>query len=230
MTVMSLRYDDVRVTTDPARDTALWLADVIGGAVASRGIARIAVSGGSTAPALFRSLSATGIDFERVEVWQVDERVAPDGDRDRNLGQLLEHPWMIHAMPVTDRDLAAAARSYAAALPDRFDVVHLGVGSDGHTASWPPGRDLAVLGEAESDVIVVPEFHGHDRLTITTSVVERARRRLVLVVGESKADVVRAWLDGGVDDPVDIPAARIPGHDTTIFLDRPAASQLARPI
>jgi 6-phosphogluconolactonase/glucosamine-6-phosphate isomerase/deaminase len=223
---MSPIYDDVRVSADPADDAAAWLAEVITGAVASRGIARIAVSGGSTAPELFRALFATGIDLERVEVWQVDERVAPDGDPDRNLGQLLVYPWTIHAMPVTDVDLATAARSYAAALPDRFDAVHLGVGSDGHTASWPPGRELGIVGEGESDVIVVTDFHGHDRLTITPSVVERARRRLVLVVGASKADVVRRWL-AGADD---LPASMIPSRDTTIFLDRPAASRLDPPI
>lgn len=225
MTVMSRSYD-VRISADPAGDAAAWLADTTGTAIAVRGMARIAVSGGSTAPDLFHAFSDAGLDLERVEVWQVDERVAPEGDPDRNLRQLIAYPWTIHAMPVTDVDLAAAARSYAATLPDRFDVVHLGIGSDGHTASWPPGRDLSVVGEGESAVIVVTDFHGRDRLTITPSVVDRARQRLVLAAGESKADVVWRWLDEGAD----IPAARIPGRETTVFLDHPAASRLDPPI
>ena len=75
----------------------------------------------------------------RIDVWQVDERVAPDGHPDRNANQLAGFPGRHHLMPVTAADLAAARRRYAAGLPDRFDVVHLGIGADGHTASWPPG-------------------------------------------------------------------------------------------
>jgi 6-phosphogluconolactonase/glucosamine-6-phosphate isomerase/deaminase len=223
---MSPRYD-VRVSADPAGDAAEWLAAAIGVAVARRSVARIAVSGGSTAPVLFSALSATPIDFERIEVWQVDERVAPDGDAVRNLGQLLTHPWTIHAMPVTDSDLAGAARAYESGLPERFDAVHLGVGSDGHTASWPPGRDVSLGDETGRDVpgrdvVVVRDFHGNDRLTITPPVVARARHRLVLVTGADKAAVVRRWTDG---DP-GLPATLIPVDATTVFLDPPAAADL----
>lgn len=217
--VMNPSYD-LHVVDDPAVEAAGWLAATIAGAVEARGVARIAVSGGSTAPSLFGALSSVVADLERVEVWQVDERVAPDGDPDRNLGQLLPYPWSIHAMPVTEPALGGAARAYASGLPERFDVVHLGVGSDGHTASWPPGRDLAW--RSQRDVIVVRKFRGRDRLTVTPPVVVRARRRLVLVTGSEKAGVVRAWLDG---DP-GLPASLIPPDDTTVFLDPAAASLL----
>ena len=229
---MSTRYDDVRVSADAAGDAAEWLAVTIGVAVARRGVAHIAVSGGSTAPVLFAALSATSLDFERIDVWQVDERVAPDGDAARNLGQLLAHPWTIHAMPVTERDLDAAASAYASGLPERFDVVHLGVGSDGHTASWPPCRDVSLVdGPGHDvpgpdvpgrDVVVVWGFHGNNRLTITPRVVARAHHRLVLVTGADKAAVIRRWIDG---DP-GLPATLIPAADTTVFLDPLAAADL----
>jgi 6-phosphogluconolactonase/glucosamine-6-phosphate isomerase/deaminase len=213
---------DVRVGADPAQAAADQLASAIADAVAARGVARIAVSGGSTSPALFTRLSATGADLARVDVWQVDERVVPDGDPDRNAAQLAGLPWTVHEMPVTADDLAAAAARYARGLPDRFDVVHLGIGPDGHTASWPPGDP--VLGCPDDErVAIVAAFRGHDRMTITPPVVRRAGRRLVLVTGASKADVVRSWLVDGAD----LPAAAIPPEGTTIHLDEEAAVGLA---
>jgi len=218
---MSEQHPEVTISADPAQAAAEQLASSVDAAIAERGVARIAVSGGSTSPALFARLAASGADLGRVEVWQVDERIVPDGDPDRNLVQLGGLTWTIHPMPVTDDDLVGAAARYAAGLPPRLDVVHLGVGPDGHTASWPPGDP--VLGSPDDErVALVAAFRGHDRMTITPPVVRAAGRRLVLVTGASKAEIVRRWLVDGED----LPAARIPAGDTTIHLDPAAAAQL----
>jgi 6-phosphogluconolactonase/glucosamine-6-phosphate isomerase/deaminase len=187
----------IRVSGDPARAAARWVSRRVGDAVRRRGSATLAVSGGSTAPAM---IAALDLPWERVEVWQVDERVAPDGHAARNADQLggLECP--VHLMPVTAPDLRAAARRYAARLPDRFDVVHLGVGDDGHTASWPPGEPGVAV--SERPVELTGEFNGWPRMTLTAGVVNAARARLVLAAGESKRAPLNRWLAGDRRLPV----------------------------
>jgi 6-phosphogluconolactonase/glucosamine-6-phosphate isomerase/deaminase len=134
---------EIRVAADAAAaatDAAEWLAGQLRNAVRRRGAASLALSGGSTPGVMLTVLASLDVPWRKVGVWQVDERVAPDGDPARNarlLAQLDGTGARVRAMSVTARDLAAAARRYAAQLPDRFDVVHLGLGDDGHTASWP---------------------------------------------------------------------------------------------
>jgi 6-phosphogluconolactonase/glucosamine-6-phosphate isomerase/deaminase len=226
---MSSRFPELHVSSDPASAAAEWLLQAIDAALSQADVARLALSGGSTAPALFRGLTAAGGALDRVEAWQVDERVAPDGDSARNVGQLRPLAWRVEAMPVTDPDLETAARRYASTLPASFDVVHLGVGDDGHTASWPPGdARFAVDASGDrvatdiDDVVLVRGFRGHDRMTITPPVVDRARRRVVLATGAAKAPIIRRWMEG---DP-SLPATRIPPSGTAVFLDEAAASEL----
>ena len=152
-------------------------------------------------------------------MWQVDERIAPDGDPARNAGQLAELPCRVRLMPVTSPDLRAAARRYGASLPERFDVVHLGLGSDGHTASWPPGD--AVIDSARA-CEVTGEFNGLRRMTITPPVVNAARSRLVLTFGSSKATMVARWM---LRDP-SLPVDRVRRSGTWTFLDPAAAADL----
>ena len=130
-----------------ARAFAGWFTVIARQAMGKRGVCSLAMSGGSTAAELFEALIETEVFWGRVELYQVDERVAPDEDAARNATALV-HDFAeqvgipesrVHLMDVTASDLAAAAARYAAALPKRFDVVHLGLGADGHTASWPPG-------------------------------------------------------------------------------------------
>lgn len=208
---------DVRVSDEPAAPAATWIANRLRSAVRRRGAASLALSGGSTAPALISALVAHAVDWSAVTVWQVDERVVPDGDSARNAGQLGDLPCRVVPMPVTAADLRAAARRYAAGLPERFDVVHLGLGDDGHTASWPPGRSEVVA--SERPVELVPAFNGHDRMTLTGRVVNASRARLVFTVGASKRPMVERWLLG--DRSLPISSVRRTG--TVLFVDAAAA-------
>lgn len=211
---------DIRVGPEPSERAALWIARRLRDAVRRRGSAALAMSGGSTARPMIDALASTDVPWSDVGVWQVDERVAPDGDGARNAGQLdalAALPCQVRLMPVTAGDLRAAARRYGAALPERFDVVHLGLGDDGHTASWPPGRD-DISGSARP-VELVDSFNGLPRMTITRSVVNGARSRVVLAIGAKKAPMVERWF---LRDP-DLPITSVRRADTWVFLDEAAA-------
>ena len=110
------------------------------------------------------ALARADLPWDRVGVWQVDERVAPDGDPDRNANQLNGFPGRHHPMPVTAADLDRAATRYAKTLPERFDVVHLGMGPDGHTASWPPSDPVI---DSERPVALSRPYQGRVRMTLT---------------------------------------------------------------
>lgn len=209
----------LHVGDDATSACAEAIARHLGDAVADRGRATLAVSGGSTAPPLFAALAACAVDWSRVEVWQVDERVAPDGDPDRNATQLSALPARCHLMPVTASDLSAAAADYASSLPDRFDVVHLGMGPDGHTASWPPGDP--VIDDA-SPVGLSLLYQGRIRMTLTPRVVNAAAHRCVFLLGADKAEALADWVTGDGD----VPIARVASSDTVVFTD-PAAAALA---
>ena len=187
----------IRVSGDPAGEAARWVARRARDAVRRRGSATLALSGGSTAPAM---IAALDLPWKQVAVWQVDERIAPDGHAARNAIQLDRLACPVHRMPVTATDLRAAARHYAARLPERFDVVHLGVGDDGHTASWPP--DQPAVAVSDRPVELTGEFNGWPRMTLTAGVVNAARARVVLAVGEQKRAPLHAWLTGDRTLPV----------------------------
>ncbi len=194
---------------------AIWVADRLWAAVAERGEGHLAVSGGMTPLAMFGALAALPLPWPQVHVWQVDERVAPDGDQDRNAGQLdtlRDVGAVIHLMDVTNPSLPVAAASYAAALPDRFDVIHLGLGDDGHTASWPPRDPVDNLTER---VAVVGPFKDRVRLTLTPPVVNNARHVMFLVAGATKVPMLARLLRG---DPK-IPATVVRRTGTTILTD-----------
>jgi 6-phosphogluconolactonase/glucosamine-6-phosphate isomerase/deaminase len=238
-----VRFMDVRVSTDPARDAAQCIVDRLRTAIDESGAAALAVSGGSTAPRLFAAMTSIGdredardrpgVAWHDVDVWQVDERIAPDGDPDRNATQLEALPARTHPMPVTESNTLLAAREYASTLPARFDVVHLGVGDDGHTASWPPrphpDTDTA-LTTAER-VFTIGEFNGRSRMTLGRDVVNAAHLRVVLVTGAGKAHPVARWVHGVHEhgtswiDPT-LPIAAVEPVDTVVCLDPGAAAEL----
>jgi 6-phosphogluconolactonase/glucosamine-6-phosphate isomerase/deaminase len=219
---------DIEVVDSPgdaAARAASWMVDQLVADVAARGGARVALSGGATPALMFDALSAASVDWAHVEVFQVDERLAPDGDRDRNATLLAAHlrPAVapkVHLMAVTDSDLAAAASRYGelvTVLP--LDVVHLGLGDDGHTASWPPGDPVI---DAPGAVAVSAAYQGRRRMTLTPTVVNAARWRLFLVTGAGKADAVARLVVG---DP-SLPASRVSAASTLLICDREAARRL----
>lgn len=214
---------DVVISDSPAADAAVAIARQLALARNRAGEASLAVSGGSTAPALLDHL-ATESRLDGVKIFQVDERIAPDGDDDRNARQLSGLKSHAVLMEVDVDDLAAAVSRYADALPDRVDVVHLGLGSDGHTASWPPAPhpDADVVGRSGA-VDVVGEFNGRSRMTLLPDVVNAATLRVVLATGTNKAEIVRRWLVEGDDS---LPITHIVDDNTVVFLDHAAASLL----
>jgi 6-phosphogluconolactonase len=204
-------------------------------AVAVRGRFLIGVSGGKTPWIMLRALAGEkNVPWDVVHFFQVDERVAPEGHRDRNLTQLreslLEHapirPEQIHAMPVEAPDLEAAAKSYAgileeiAGVPPVLDLVHLGLGPDGHTASLVPLDP--VLDVKDVDVGLTGVYQQRRRMTLTYPIINRARRILWLVTGSEKADPLARLVEGDVS----IPAGRVHQDHATVLADRAAAGSL----
>lgn len=213
----------VRVSDDPAGDVARSLAVRLRGAIRRRGSASLAVSGGSTAPSMLAALVHEDLDWDCLTVWQVDERVAPDGHEDRNAIQLWFMPTETKLMPVTGDNLGIAAMRYAETLPGRFDAVHLGLGDDGHTASWPPvPHPDATVVSSPNNVAMVGDFNGRGRMTLTPGPVNHARGRLILTTGKSKADMVRRWLERDRS----IPVSHVRRSATTLFIDPAAAAKL----
>ena len=194
-------------------------------AVADHGRFDLAVSGGRTPWTMFRRLADEDMPWGEVAIFQVDERIAPAGDPGRTLTELLEvlpsSVGELHPMPVDDADLEAAADRYAAELPASFDLIHLGLGDDGHTASLVP-RD-PVLGVSDRDVALTGTYRGHRRMTLTYPVLERAAAILWLVTGEGKADALEGLLSA---DPA-LPGANVRAADQLLICDLAAARGFA---
>jgi 6-phosphogluconolactonase len=217
-----------------ARKAAELIAADARTVVAERGRFVMAVSGGRTPWLMLRALADQQVPWQNVHVVQVDERVAPSGDPDRNLthlrASLIDHapvqPDQIHAMPVEASDLNRAAEQYAAALQDLagkppvLDLVHLGLGPDGHTASLVPGDP--VLDVSNADVAVTRPYQGRRRMTLTFPIINRSRRVLWLVTGGEKAATLARLREA---DP-SIPASRVRKEHALVLADRAAAAKL----
>lgn len=203
-----------------AARAADWVAAQARAAIAERGRFHFAVSGGSTPWAMFAELVRRDVDWASVDLYQVDERVAPDGDPDRNLTHLRrtlgQAPATVHPMAVTGDDLDAAAAAYGAELPQPLDLVHLGLGPDGHTASLVPGDP--VLEVTDRPVAVTGPYQGHRRMTLTYPTLARARQVVWLVTGADKRDALRRLL---AHDTA-IPAGRVRAARSILFADESA--------
>ncbi len=208
----------VVVADDLVVGAAGILEQLLRDALADHERASLALSGGSTPWPVLEHLAAAGIEWRRVDVYQVDERIVPAGHRDRNLTRLAESflplvPVVSHPMPVEAPDLDEAAARYAAELPDRLDIIHLGLGPDGHTASLVPGDP--VLEVRDRDVAVTGEYLGHRRMTLTYPAIDRAATIVWLVAGESKRDALSRLLAGDRD----IPAAMVSTANSIVVTD-----------
>jgi 6-phosphogluconolactonase len=203
-----------------AAAAAGYVAQRARAAVGSRGRFTFAVSGGHTPWAMFAELAALDVPWEGVTLYQVDERIAPGGDPDRNLTHLQQSlgdaKAEVIAMPVNDDDLDEAAARYGALLPERFDLVHLGLGPDGHTASLVPGDP--VLRVRDRLVAVTRPYQGHRRMTVTYPALARAEQLLWLVTGEDKKVPLGQLLAGDES----IPAGRVEARHSLVLADEAA--------
>jgi 6-phosphogluconolactonase len=210
----------LRVTLPDARQVTRSAAERLATALRDRlgrpGPVTLALSGGNTPRDAYAELArAPGIDWSRVEVFWVDERAVPPSDDRSNYrwakATLIDGakipPGSVHRMPADDADLQAAARAYEATLRTRlgagpsgfpaFDVVVMGIGDDGHTASLFPGEPTVDL--QDRWVAAVASSGAREaRLTITRPVIQRASHTFVLTVGKGKqAALQRAWAPTG---------------------------------
>ena len=216
-----------------ALEAAKRIARAAQEAVAARGKFVIAVSGGKTPWIMLRDLAKQEVPWNGVHVVQVDERVAPEGDPDRNLTHLreslLEHAPLraeqIHAMPVEATDLQVACLRYALTLDEIagsspvLDLVHLGLGPDGHTASLVPGDP--VLEVKDEDVALTGIYQNRRRMTLTYPIINRSRRVLWLVTGSEKTGMLARLQTGDVS----IPAGRVSRNHAVVLADRAAVGQ-----
>jgi 6-phosphogluconolactonase len=219
---------DIEVVADE-RAAARRGAELIaaGGAatVAERpGPFSFAMSGGRSPWAMLAILGESEeMPWEATELFQVDERIASPGSEERNLthfvlGLSIEHQSALRPMPVTSRDLDAAAREYEGSLPERLDCIHLGLGPDGHTASLVPGDPVLEVTDRRV-AMTETEYQGHRRMTLTFSALAEAGRIVWLVTGADKREPLAKLLDGDRS----IPAGRVENEDMVVVADEAAA-------
>jgi 6-phosphogluconolactonase len=212
-----------------ARAAAL-IAQYLREVLAGRAMATLALSGGATPVRMFRRLADEDLAWSRLHLFQVDERMVAAGDPRRNAAMLARlaadvsmPPERLHAMPVECEDPAAGARAYAqtleqvAAQPPVLDVVHLGLGEDGHTASLVPGDAASI--ESLADVVVTAPYRGTPRMTLTLGALNRAGHRVWLVTGRAKRTVLERLLSGDAT----LVAARVERARSVMVADRDAA-------
>ena len=213
-------HHEISVFTDAeelAVAAADFVADLARRSVAAKGAFHFAVSGGRTPWPMLSELLHRDVPWAQTIIYQVDERVAIAGDPARNLSNLVETlagvEARIEAMPV-EGDLEAGARCYSELLPERLDLVHLGLGADGHTASLVPGDP--VLSVSDRLVAITAEYDGHRRMTLTYPALARADQLLWLVSGSDKRSAL-ARLQSR--DP-SIPAGRVEAPHSRIMTDQ----------
>jgi 6-phosphogluconolactonase len=228
-----MRIEALADADSVARAGAAFTAAEARAAVAARGRFVVAFSGGHTPWQMLRALADEQMPWTGVHVVQVDERVAPAGDPDRNLTHLREsllarcplRPEQVHAMPVESADLEEAGARYALTLrqiagsPAVLDLVHLGLGPDGHTASLVPGDP--VLDVTGADVALTGVYQGRRRMTLTYPVLNRARRIVWLITGREKAEMLARLCRGDRS----IPAGRIDQRQALVLADDEAAAR-----
>ncbi len=209
-----------------ARRAAELIAAAGRAAVDERGFFAMAMSGGRTPWAMLATLGTMDeMPWAETELFQVDERIAAPGSEERNLTHLvlglsLEHQASLRPMSVTQRDLEAAAREYESSLPERLDLVHLGLGPDGHTASLVPGDQVLEITDRRV-ALTETAYQGHRRMTLTYPALAEARGIVWLVTGAEKRETLAKLLAGDRS----IPAGRVENANMTIVADQAAAGE-----
>lgn len=193
-------------------------------AIRERGKFEFAISGGKTPWRMLELLADGGLDWSKSLLYQVDERIAPSGSPDRNLTHLvlslpLACQGSIRPMPVGGEDLEGAAASYGWSLPERLDLVHLGLGPDGHTASLVPGDPVLEVDDRPV-AVTTGDYEGTRRMTLTYPALDNARRIVFLVTGEDKDDALIRLMAGDKS----IPAGRITNENVLVVTDREVAA------
>ena len=218
---------DLEVVADEkaaARRAAELIAAAGAKAVADHGSFSFAMSGGRSPWSMLAILGdLEEMPWRETELFQVDERVASPGSEDRNLthmvlGLSMDHQSALRPMPVTHRDLDEAAHEYETSLPDRLDLVHLGLGPDGHTASLVPGDPVLEVTDRRV-AMTTTEYQGHRRMTLTYRALAEARQIVWLVTGAEKQDPLQKLIAA---DP-SIPAGRVRNESMSIVADQSAA-------
>lgn len=202
-------------------------------AISERGIFSFAVSGGKTPWVMLKELAMENLPWEQIHLFQIDERIAPEGDKDRNLTQMLASlagspipAGNIHPMPVNADDTEQACHAYEATLekfcgiPATLDLAHLGLGPDGHTASLVP--DDPVLRVRDRDVALTGLYQGRNRMTLTYPMINRSRKILWLATGAEKAPMIVRLRHG---DPT-IPGGQIKQENAILLADSAAVGSL----
>lgn len=234
---------DVRDTPDAvAREAADRLVAIAADAIQSRGIARLSLSGGGTPklvyPLLLEPERLDAVDWSAVEFYWGDERQVPPDHPESNFGvayrMLISHlpgvrPDRIHRMPAEAPDLDAGALSYETELrlafgvrgdaPPAFDLMWLGMGADGHTASLFPGSPA--LDETDRWVAASRAPSGQLRMTLTLPVINAARETLFVVTGDDKADALARVRAADAE----LPAVRVTGPAVRWIVDTAAAAR-----
>jgi 6-phosphogluconolactonase len=220
---MGVKVETVEKADAAAARTAQLVAEAGVEAAGERGSYGFAVSGGRTPWRMIAILADEPLPWPETAIYQVDERVAAPGSQERNLTHLIsmlpiERQQALRPMPVTSRDLEAAAQEYERRLPDRLDLVHLGLGPDGHTASLVPGDPVLEVSDRRVAVTAEP-YQGHRRMTLTYPALSAAREIVWLVTGEDKREALQRLLDGDTS----IPAGRVENEEMTVIADSAAA-------
>jgi 6-phosphogluconolactonase len=208
-----------------AQRAAEWLADALRQSLAGGGRCGFALSGGKTVGPIYRALADMRLPWERVDFYFADERCVPPDNQESNYflaDETLFRPAgieldQVRRMQGEREDREAAARDYEALLPPTLDVVLLGMGEDGHTASLFPGLSAVEERERRALAVVGPKPPPW-RLTLTLPVLVGARKVLFAVAGAGKKDALKRVLAG---EP--LPAARV--TNAVWLVDRAAAGQ-----
>lgn len=207
-----------------ARRAAELIAAAGAEAATARGAFAFAMSGGRSPWAMLAILGELEeMPWAQTELFQVDERIAAPGSEDRNLthmilGLAIEHQHALRPMPVTQRDLEAAAGEYEAALPEPLDLVHLGLGPDGHTASLVPGDGVLEVTDRRV-ALTETAYQEHRRMTLTYPALDSAGQILWLVTGAEKREPLAKLLAGERS----IPAGRVENGEMIVIADVAAA-------